>query len=76
MKNFAIKVTWLTTIYLVVFIILCQAKVFFPLIAGLYLVGVCLMLFMIYSVLHDQEYKTTKRFKDWYGDNPKKKFVH
>ena len=74
MKNFAIKLTWLTTLYLVVFITLCQAKLFFPLVVGLYLFGVCLMLFMIYAVLHDEEYKTNKKFKDWYRDNPKNNF--
>jgi len=75
MKNFAIKLIWLTTIYLVVFVVLCQTTLFLPLIIGLYLFGICLMLFMIFSVLHDEEYKTNKKFKDWYGDNPKKNFA-
>ena len=71
MKNFAINLTWITTIYVVVFAILCQTKLLFPVIMGMYLFGVCLLLFLIYTVLHDEGYKTTKRFKDWYGDHPR-----
>jgi hypothetical protein len=76
MKNFAIKLIWLTTIYVAVFAGLCQAKLFFPIIMGLYLFGVSLMLFMIFTVLHDEEYKTNKKFKDWYGDNSRRNLVH
>ena len=76
MKNFAIKLTWLTTIYVVVFAGLCQTNLIFPLIMILYVIGVSLMLLMVYTVLHDEEYKTNKKFKDWYGDNSKRNFVH
>ncbi|HEU4791737.1 MAG TPA: hypothetical protein VFS71_18780 [Flavobacterium sp.] len=76
MKNFAIKLTWLTTIYLVVFVALCQTKLFFPVLMGLYLIGVSLLIFLIFTVLHDEEYKTNKKFKDWYRDNSKKNLVH
>ncbi|MBW4359799.1 hypothetical protein [Flavobacterium taihuense] len=76
MKNFAIKLTWLTTIYLVVFAALCQTKLFFPVLMGLYFIGVSLLLLLIFTVLHDEEYKTNKKFKDWYRDNSKKNFVH
>ena len=76
MKNFAIKLSWLTTIYLVVFVALCQTKLFFPVLMGLYLIGVCLLVFLIFTVLHDEEYKTNKKFKDWYQDNSKKNLVH
>lgn len=71
MKNFAIKLTWLTTIYVVVFAALCQTKLLFPVVMGLYLIGVCLYLYLVYTVLHDEGYKTDKRFKDWYGDHPR-----
>ncbi|QKJ62695.1 hypothetical protein [Flavobacterium sp. M31R6] len=76
MKNFAIKLTWLTTIYLVVFAALCQTKLFFPVLMGLYLIGVSLLVLLIFTVLHDEEYKTNKKFKDWYQDNSKKNLVH
>lgn len=76
MKNFAIKLTWLTTIYLVVFAALCQTKLFFPVLMGLYFIGVCLLILLIFTVLHDEEYKTNKKFKDWYGDHSKKNLVH
>jgi len=76
MKNFAIKLTWLTTIYLIVFVALCQTKLFFPVLMGLYFIGVTLMLLLIFTVLHDEEYKTNKKFKDWYQDNSKKNLVH
>lgn len=69
MKNFAIKLTWLTTIYLAVFTMLCQTKLLFPFLMGMYLVGVCLFLFLVYTVLHDEEYKTNKKFKEWYQDH-------
>ena len=76
MKNFAIKLAWLTTIYLAVFTALCQTSLFFPLLMGLYLIGVSLMLFLVYTVLHDEEYKTNKKFEDWYRDNSRKNLVH
>jgi hypothetical protein len=76
MKNFAIKLTWLTTIYVVVFAVLCQTKLLFPVLMGLYLIGVSLLVFLIFTVLHDEEYKTNKKFKDWYRDNPRKNLVH
>jgi multisubunit Na+/H+ antiporter MnhC subunit len=71
MKNFAIKLTWVTTIYIGVFVALCQTKQFLPLIMNLYLFGVGLYLFLVYTVLHDEGYKTNKKFKDWYADHPR-----
>jgi hypothetical protein len=72
MKNFVIKLTWLTTIYVIAFAALCQTKLFFPLILGLYLFGVCLFLFLVFTVLHDEEYKINKKFENWYQDHPHK----
>lgn len=72
MKNFAIKLAWFTTIYIVLFAILCQTKVSFSFIMILYLLGTCLMLFLVYTVLHE-DYKTQKTFKDWYQDCPSKR---
>jgi hypothetical protein len=34
-----------------------------------YCVGIPLILFMVYSVLND-DYTTSKTFKDWYEDKP------
>jgi hypothetical protein len=36
------------------------------------LVGQLLVLHMVYKVLTD-DFKTDKKFRDWYGDMPKKK---
>ncbi len=69
MKNFAIKLTWFTTIYVMVFAILCQTELLLSIIMSMYLFGVCLILFLVYTVLHD-DYKTSKTFKDWYEDFP------
>jgi hypothetical protein len=71
MKNFAIKLTWFTTIYVFVFAALCQTNIALPVQMTLYCVGIPLILFMVYSVLHD-DYKTSKTLKDWYGDYPMK----
>jgi hypothetical protein len=72
MKNFAIKLVWFTTIYVFVFAGLCQTNITLPVLMGLYCMGVPLILFMVYTVLHD-DYKTTKTFKDWYEDYPNKR---
>lgn len=71
MKNSAIKLVWITTIYVFVFAGLCQTTITIPLILGLDSIGIFLILFMVYTVLHD-DYKTTKTFKDWYEDHPMK----
>jgi hypothetical protein len=69
MKNFAIKLVWFTTIYVFVFAGLCQTNIILPVIMGLYCMGIPLILFLVYTVLND-DYKTTKTFKDWYEDYP------
>lgn len=68
MKNFAIKLVWFTTIYVFVFAGLCQTNIFLPVLMGFYSIGALLILFVVYTVLHD-DYKTSKTFKDWYGDH-------
>ena len=67
MKNFAIKLVWFTTIYVFVFGGLCQTDIDLRMVISLYLLGNLLILFMVYIVLKDH-YKSSKRFKDWYGD--------
>ena len=69
MKNFAIKLVWFTTICVFVFAGLCQTNVALPVIMTLYFIGIPLILLMVYTVLND-DYKSTKTFKDWYGDHP------
>jgi hypothetical protein len=71
MKNFTIKLVWLTTAYVFVFAGLCQTNIQLPILMGLYCIGIPLILSMVYTVLHD-DYKTTKTFKDWYEDHPMK----
>lgn len=69
MKNFAIKLVWFTTIYVFIFAGLCQTNIILPVLMGLYCMGIPLILFLVYTVLND-DYKTTKTFKDWYEDYP------
>lgn len=69
MKNFTIKLVWFNTVYVFVFASLCQTDVTLPVIMSMYGMGIILILFMVHTVLHD-DYKTTKTFKDWYGDHP------
>jgi len=76
MKNFGINLMWFTTIYVVVFAILCQTELFLPAIIGMAFLGICLMLLLIFTVLHDEGYKTNKKFKDWCQDNSKRNLVH
>lgn len=69
MKNFAIKLVIFTTVYVLVFAGLNQTNVPLSILMLLYSIGIILILFMVYSVLHD-DYKTSKTFKDWYNDHP------
>ncbi|ESU29345.1 hypothetical protein FLJC2902T_07420 [Flavobacterium limnosediminis JC2902] len=71
MKNFAIKLVWFTTIFVLVFTGLCQTNVPLPFISSLFILGSALFLYTVYKVLTDK-YETTKTFKDWYGDFPEK----
>lgn len=69
MKNFIIKLVIFTTVYVLVFAGLNQTNVPLSILMLLYSIGIILILFMVYSVLHD-DYKTSKTFKDWYNDHP------
>ncbi len=71
MKSFSIILVWLVTVYAFAFAALSQTDIKIQVMFGLYILGICLVLFMVYTVLHDN-YKTTKTFKDWYGDHPTK----
>ncbi|MNE31135.1 hypothetical protein D3C80_1246830 [compost metagenome] len=69
MKNFVIKLVIFTTVYVLVFAGLSQTNAPLSILMLLYSIGIILILFMVYSVLHD-DYKTSKTFKDWYNDHP------
>lgn len=71
MKNFAIKLVWFTTAYLVVFTALSAVGIAYPLLWGMLLLGQFLVLYMVYKVL-SAAYTTDKKFRDWYSDVPKK----
>ncbi len=71
MKNFAIKLVWFTSVYVFVFAGLCQTSISLSILMTLHTLGFPLILFMVYTVLHD-DYTTTKTFKDWYEDHPMK----
>jgi hypothetical protein len=71
MKNYAIKLVWFTTVFVFVFAGLCQSAVILPVIMGLHIIGLFLIPYMVYTVLNDN-YTTTKTFKDWYEDKPMK----
>lgn len=69
MKNFAIKLVWFTTVFVFIFVGLCQTNIALPILLSLVIFGELLILFMVYTVLTDK-YTTTKTFKDWYVDHP------
>ncbi len=69
MKNFAIKLVWLTTLYVFIFAALCLLNIPIQVLTILLIIGYFLILFMAYKVLTDK-YSTTKTFKDWYEDQP------
>ncbi len=71
MKNFAIKLVWFVTAYVFIFAGLCQTSIALPILMNLLIIGVFLIPYMVYTVLHDH-YTTTKTFKDWYEDHPMK----
>jgi hypothetical protein len=71
MKNFAIKLVWFTTIYVFVFAILCQTNAPLAVLMSLFILGYFLILLMVFTVLKDK-YETSKTFKDWYEDHPRK----
>lgn len=68
MKNFAIKLVWLTTAYVFVFAALNQMNVTIRILLLMHSIGFLLIPFMTYTVLTDN-YKTNKTFKDWYEDH-------
>ncbi len=74
MKNFVIKLAWFTTIYALVFTVICQTKIFqtLPIIMSMYLLGLGFALFIVIISLYEQEYKTSKKIENWYDDDAKK----
>lgn len=70
MKNHIMTLVWMVIAYLAVYIILAQTVLQFPGIFALAIVGHGLVAYMVYAVLTDS-YSTKKKFKHWYGDNPR-----
>jgi hypothetical protein len=63
MKNFAIKLVWFITIYIIVFsaIYLTKLFLFLPVITSMYLFGLGIVLVMVFNALYKEEHKTTKK---------------
>ena len=74
MKSFVIKLVWFTTIYALVFTVICQTKIFqsLPIIMSIYLLGLGLSLFIVIISLYDQEHKTSEKIESWHDDDSKK----
>ena len=70
MKNFAIKLVWFTTLFVLVFAGLSQTFITISTAIVLFIVGQLLVIYMVYTVLTDN-YSTTKTFKNWYEDHPR-----
>lgn len=71
MKNYALKLVWLMTACLFVFVVLSSIGVAFPVLLTMLIVGQVLLIYTVYKVLTDN-FHTSRRFKDWYADMPKK----
>jgi hypothetical protein len=71
MKNTAMFLVVFTTIFLVVFTVFSQLEISLRIMNAMFLAGNGLVLLMVYKVLKDK-YTTSKTFKDWYEDHPKK----
>jgi ABC-type bacteriocin/lantibiotic exporter with double-glycine peptidase domain len=66
------KAVIFTTVFLVVFIGMCQFyEMSLALMSSMFIAGNLLVVFMVYKVLRDL-YKTSKNFENWYEDNPRK----
>ena len=73
MRSTAILLVYLVSIFLVVLVMLAQLNIRPDIIFYLMVIGQFLVVFMVYKVLTDSNYKTTKTFDDWYEDNPVEK---
>ncbi len=71
MKDFAIKLVWFVTVYVFTFAGLCHTSISLSILMNMLLIGIFLILYMVYTVLHDH-YTTSKTFKDWYEDHSMK----
>jgi hypothetical protein len=60
-----------TTVFLVLYIVLCQFAANYALLMSLFIAGNGLIILIVYKTL-TEKYTTKKVFNDWYEDNPKK----
>lgn len=70
MKNTAMFLVVITSVFLVIFTVFSQLDISLRIMNALFLAGNGLVLLMVYKVLTDK-YSTSKTFKDWYEDRPK-----
>lgn len=75
MKNNAIKLVWLTTAYLAFFILMSSLRIDFAWLWSMLFLGQLLVVYLVYKVL-TENYHSSKKFKDWYADIPKKKLYN
>jgi hypothetical protein len=65
MKNLPVKLVWLTTIYVMVFTAIYQADLFLslPVIMSMYLLGLGVALYMVFTAFYEAEHQTSKKIK-------------
>ena len=66
MKSLKVLV-WFVTLFIVLYTLLTQLEVSFPLVFLAFLLAQGLLIYMVWRILRDP-YKTEKVFDDWYGD--------
>jgi hypothetical protein len=60
-----------TTVFLVLYLVLCQFAANYALLMSLFIAGNGLIILTVYKTL-TEKYTTNKVFNDWYEGNPKK----
>ena len=65
-------IVYLTTMVVVLYTLLSQLNVPYPLVFVAFLISQGLLLFMAYRILTDK-YQTKRTFEDWYGDKDAKR---
>jgi lipopolysaccharide/colanic/teichoic acid biosynthesis glycosyltransferase len=73
MKFSGVTYLILTSILLVIVAVLAYLNAGFPVVFYLTLAGQFLLIFSVYKILTDNNYKTKKTFDDWYEDYPHNK---
>jgi len=66
MKTHTLAMVWLTTIFVFVFAFLCYTNTLVNLLPILLVMGQLEILYMVYTVLKDDQNLSKKTFDDWY----------